>query len=100
MAHIQYHPAEAARLPILRSIFARLGRAIAQNFRTRAERRARQRRVRRIEHLDDRMLRDIGITRADLDYAISHPEAPDDSLRRRALTNRNVDLERPKLRAR
>ncbi len=99
MAHIQYHPAEAARLPILRSVVTRFGRAIAQNFRTRAERRARQRRVRRIEHLDDRMLRDIGITRADLDYAISHPEAPDDNLRRRALTNRNVDLERPRLRA-
>ena len=99
MAHIPYHPAEAARFPILRHAIARLASAIVANFEARAARRATRRRITRVEHLDDRMLRDIGITRADLDYALSHPEAPDDTLRRRALSNRKAELERPRFKA-
>ncbi|QDC09401.1 hypothetical protein FHY55_09145 [Oceanicola sp. D3] len=100
MAHIPYHPAEAARFPHLRALLARIGAAIRSNFETRAAIRARRARISKVERLDDRTLRDIGLTRDDLNYALSHPEAPDDTLRRRALTNRKADLERPRLKAR
>ncbi|MFY0632369.1 MAG: DUF1127 domain-containing protein [Vannielia sp.] len=90
-----FHPAEAARFPYLRRALAALGRAIAANFETRA----RRRRIGKLDALDDRLLRDIGLTRDDINYALSNPDTPDETLRRRSLTNRRTDLERPRLRA-
>jgi len=94
------NPLHGALFATTRRIFAALGRAIRHNFETRAAQRATRRRIRRIERLDERMLNDIGFTRADLDYGLSRPWAHDDTLSRHALSNREDDLARPRLRAR
>lgn len=100
MAELPFNPLHAARFPILRRLIRRAGATILRNFEARAARRRVARRIARLDGLDDRALRDIGLTRADLDSALNDPESPDKALRRATLTNRKADLERPRLRAR
>lgn len=100
MTHLPCHPDEAARFPALRRLLGALAQAIAANFEARARARRARRRVGRIEHLDDRILKDIGLTRTDLDRARHAVEGPEQTLRAAALGHRRADLERPRLRAR
>ncbi|MBS8226543.1 hypothetical protein [Vannielia litorea] len=93
------NPLHGALLSSTRRAFAAILRAIRQNAQARAARRAARYRAGRLEYLDDRMLRDIGITRADLDYALSHPGDPDKTLRKARSANRASEAERPTLSA-
>ena len=90
----------AAHLPILRSLIARLARAIRLNFEVRAALRVNRRRAAALSRLDDHLLEDIGLTRTDVNEALTPPGDLSDTLAHRTTANRAADLERPRLRAR
>ena len=67
---------------------------LANALKSRAEERSRRRRMTRLRALDDHMLKDIGVTRGEVDIALSSPwdRNASDMLTRMSLERRRLNM--------